>query len=257
MRPGFRDLLGTGRTLIGTWVKLPTLDGVELLAAAGFDFLVLDMEHSPLDTNTVHNLLGAARGHGIAALVRVPDSSTSTIGRVLDSAAAGVFVPHVDTTHQARAVVSAARFPPYGTRGYGPTVRAGLWGADPDGYRGSGECVAVVPQLESAEAAAAVRDIAAVPGLGAMFVGPADLSVATGLPPDSDGFAALLDDVERAAREHGVPLGTAVGTAQAARDLIHRYDFVLVGNDASMLGGAARVVVEDLRATVATADARA
>lgn len=251
MTPGFRDLLGAGRTLIGTWVKLPAVDGVELLAAAGFDFLVLDMEHSPLDTLTVHNLLGAARGCGVLALVRVPDRGASTIGRVLDSGAAGVLVPHVDTTEEARAVVSAARFPPHGTRGYGPTVRAGGWGADPDGYRESGERVAVVSQLESPEAIAAVGDIAAVPGLGALFVGPADLSVATGFPAGSDGFGVLLGDVERAARERGIPLGTAVGSTAAARDLFDRYDFVLVGNDASMLGAAARGVVDELRAPVA------
>lgn len=247
MTLGFGDLLGSGRALIGTWVKMPALDGVELLAAAGFDFLVLDMEHSPLDSLTVHQLLGAARGCAIPALVRVPDRGPSTIARVLDSGAAGVLIPHVDTVAQTRDVVSAARFPPLGTRGYGPTVRAGGWGFDPDHYRDSAGWGCVVPQLESEDAVAAVHDIAAVPGLGALFVGPADLSVATGLPAGSTGFAGLLADVERTARETGVPLGTAVGTAAAARDLVDRYDFVLVGNDASMLGAAARGVVEELR----------
>lgn len=131
MTTSFHELLiSLDRTAFGTWVKLPTVDVVELLAHAGFDFLVIDMEHSPLDVLTVHQLLGTARGCGLPTLVRVPDRTPSTISRVLDSGSAGVLVPHVDTVADARAVVSAGRFTPHGTRGYGPTVRAGVWGAD-------------------------------------------------------------------------------------------------------------------------------
>ena len=236
----FRELLRSlDRSAFGTWVKLPTTDSVELLARAGFDFLVIDMEHSPLDTGTVHQLLGAAAGCRVPALVRVPDRGASVISRVLDSGAAGVLVPHVDTVEDARAVVSAARFPPHGTRGFGPTVRAGGWGADAPGYRDSGAEVLVIPQLESRTAVAAVREIGAVDGLGALFLGPADLSVETGLAGGSAEFAALLHEVETAATELDVPLGTATGTAAAARDLARRYDFVLLSNDATMLGQAA------------------
>ena len=242
---GFRDLLGSlDRAAYGTWVKLPTVDSVEQMARAGFDFVVIDMEHSPLDIGTVHQLLGAAIGCRLPALVRVPDRGQSAISRVLDSGAAGVLVPHVDTVADARAVVSAGRFPPHGTRGFGPTVRAGGWGRDPADYRASGERVAVVPQLESKDAIDAVREIGAVDGLGALFVGPADLSVATGLAGNSAEFAALLDDVETAAKELRVPLGTAAGTAMAARDLGQRYDFVMISNDATMLCQAARGLVD-------------
>lgn len=239
--------LTPGRTAIGTWVKLPTSDSVELLARAGFDFLVVDMEHAPLDVLTVHQLLGTARGCGVPALVRVPDRTPSTISRVLDSGASGVLVPHVDTVADARSVVSAGRFPPHGSRGYGPTVRAGAWGADVPGYRAAGAQMALVPQLESREAVAAAREIGAVEGVDALFVGPADLAVATGLDASSAEFAALLDDVASAAKELELPLGTAVGTAAAARALPHHHDFVLIGNDASLLGSAARAVVADAR----------
>ncbi|WP_433502880.1 HpcH/HpaI aldolase family protein [Pseudonocardia halophobica] len=246
MTTSFRELLASlHRTALGTWVKLPTVDSVELLAHAGFDFLVVDMEHSPLDVLTVHHLLGAAHGCGLPALVRVPDRTPSTISRVLDSGAAGVLVPHVDTATDARAVVSAGRFPPHGTRGYGPTVRAGAWGADVPGYRASDNETAVVPQLESREAIDAVREIGAVDGLAALFVGPADLAVATGLAAGSPEFAALLDDVASAAKELVLPLGTAVGTAAAARELAAHHDFVMISNDASMLGQAARTLVAD------------
>jgi 2,4-dihydroxyhept-2-ene-1,7-dioic acid aldolase len=238
---GFRELLGSlDRTAFGTWVKLPTVDSVELVARAGFDFVVIDMEHAPLDAGVVHQLIGAAVGCRVPALVRVPDRGPATIARVLDSGAAGVLVPHVDTVEDARAMVAAGRFPPHGTRGYGPTVRAGGWGTDAVGYRESGEQVAVIPQLESREAVEAVRDIGAVDGLGALFVGPADLSVATGLAGNSAEFTALLDEVEAAAKQLRVPIGTATGADPAtARSLAQRYDFMMLSNDATMLGQAA------------------
>lgn len=247
MNHTFRDLLDGERTVYGTWIKLPTVDSVEMTAAAGFDFVTIDMEHAPLDVLTVHQLIGAARGCRIPALVRVPDRAATTIGRVLDSGAAGVLVPHVDDAQDAHAVVSHARFPPHGTRGYGPTVRAGSWGADPQGYLASGERAVTVPQIESPEAIAQIEDIARVPGLGALFVGPADLAVATGLSTDSTEFSELLARVRKAADIHAVPLGTAVGSAAAAHALSHPYDFVLVGNDATMLGQSARGIVRDLR----------
>lgn len=248
MNRDFRDLLCDGGTRYGTWIKLPAVDSVEMVAAAGFDFVAVDMEHAPLDLLTVHQLIGAARGCGLPPLVRVPDRSATTIGRVLDSGAAGVLVPHVDDVRDAHAVMSHARFPPHGTRGYGPTVRAGGWGTDPVGYLASGERVVTVTQLERAEAIAQVEGIAQVPGLGALFVGPADLAVATGLSTDSAEFGDLLARVRAAADTHAVPLGTAVASAAAARALPHRYDFVLISNDATMLGQSARGIVRDLQA---------
>lgn len=257
MIPAFRDLFAPGGPALGTWVKLPVADSVEMLAAAGFDFVAVDMEHAPLDLPTVHRLIGTARGCGLPALVRVPDRTASTIGRVLDSGAAGVLVPHVDDVEQALATVAHTRFPPHGTRGYGPTVRAGRWGADVPGYLEAAERSVAIPQLESPQAVAAVDAIAAVPGLGALFVGPADLAVATGLPAGSAEFDGLLARVREAAVTHGVPLGTAVGNPAAARALPDHYDFVLVGNDASMLAGAARGTVDDLRAAGVSAPAAA
>ncbi|WP_157978854.1 HpcH/HpaI aldolase family protein [Nocardia aurea] len=241
MTDNFADLLRRSeRTLFGTWVKMPTTVGVELLALAGFDFVVIDMEHAPLGLETVHELIGAARGHRMQALVRVPDRQPSNISRVLDSGAAGVLVPHVDSAAEAAAVMSAARFPPEGSRGFGPTVRAGAWGADAETYRASGTEAFVAPQLESRAAIEDVAAIASTPGLGALFVGPVDLAVATGLAPDSAEFRELVSAVEMTAERLGIPLGTAVGAdSAAARERARRYDFVLVANDASLLRTAA------------------
>ncbi len=236
----FSDTISPGSgAAFGTWVKLPTPESVELLALAGFDFVVLDMEHAPLDVPTVHRLLGVGRALGLPTLVRVPDRGASTISRVLDSGASGVLVPHVDTVADATAMVAAARFPPVGARGYGPTVRAGAWGADVPGYRAAAAKAVVVPQLESEAAVTAAAEIGAVHGLDAIFVGPADLAVATGLDPGSAALDALLRSADDAAARAGVPIGTAVGDLAAARRVAGRYDFVLVAGDAALLGRAA------------------
>lgn len=247
----FRAMLRTlDRAALGTWIKLPCTESVELAALAGFDFVVVDLEHAPLSLQTAHQLIGVAAGCGMPAMVRVPDQADSTTHRVLDSDASGVLVPHVDSAQQARAVVAATRFPPDGTRGFGPTCRAGLWGMLPavEYQRLARDDVTCVAQLESREAVTAAADIAATPGMGALFVGPVDLSVSTGLPPDSAEFAGLLETVEQAAHEVDVPLGTASEDARQVKRLVERgYAFVLLSNDATMLGRAASALVADAR----------
>lgn len=246
---GFTQVLDSlDRLAVGTWIKLPTVDSVELLALAGFDFVVVDMEHAPLDIGVVHVLIGAALGRGLPALVRVPSGDAAGISRVLDSGAAGVLVPHVDSVSDAASVVAAGRFPPHGTRGFGPTTRAGAWGSDACRYRESGERVAVIPQLESADAIAAASQIANVDGLAALFVGQADLAVATGLSATSTEFAAHLSTAETAARDVGIPIGTAIGLdTDAVPDLAQRYDFVMVANDAALLGHGASAVLNSIK----------
>ncbi|MET8427703.1 aldolase/citrate lyase family protein [Nocardia sp. NPDC004860] len=240
MNDSFADLLRrSNRTLFGTWVKMPTTVSVELLALAGFDFVVIDMEHAPLGPETVHELIGAARGHRMPPLVRVPDHQASTISRVLDSGAAGVIVPHVDSAAEAAAVISAARFPPQGSRGFGPTVRAGAWGADVETYHAAGTEAFVALQLESRAAIDEACAIGTTAGIGGLFIGPVDLAIATGLAPDSAPFHELVNLAESTAKRLGIPLGTAIGAdTAAARELAHRYDFVLLANDASLLRAA-------------------
>src|SRR5690606_40621933 len=137
-----------------SWMKLASYESAEILAHAGFDFVVIDLEHTTLDLGAVSRHLAMARALGVDPLVRVPDHGHSVIQRVLDAGAAGVVVPHVDTAEQARAVVRATRFPPHGDRGSGSTSRAGRWGllprADYLDYGNTGALCVV--QLESAEA---------------------------------------------------------------------------------------------------------
>ncbi|WP_051570869.1 HpcH/HpaI aldolase family protein [Cryptosporangium arvum] len=250
----FRAALGKSPAL-GTWIKIPAMEVVELVALAGFDFVVIDLEHSPVDLETAYRLIGTALHTGVAPIVRVPGRDPGLIQRVLDSGAEGIMVPHVDTPEQAREVATAVRFPPLGTRGVGSTSRAGQWGALPraEYLRYGQEEVVVIAQIESAEGVRNAGAIAATDGIDALLVGAADLSVSEGRSDVAD----LVADVVDAARSAHVPVGNAGGaTADAARYAVETgFTFTLLSNDASLLGAAARAAVQAGRSITRSTDA--
>lgn len=251
----FRELLNRDRPPIGTWVKLPTMETVELLAIAGFDFVVIDLEHSPMSLESAGSLAAVARGRGLCTLVRVPDHSPAWIQRCLDLGAHGVLVPHVDDASQAERVGRAARFEPRGTRGVGPTSRAGDWGLRPWAeYLGQQDDVVVIAQIESAAGVANAASIIAVPTIDALFVGPADLGQALGVPGDSSELTAAMKQVSYAAREAGAPVGIAIGAqpARAAELARAEFDFVMASNDATIMGAAAAALVKEYGAACAS-----
>ncbi|BCB90997.1 HpcH/HpaI aldolase family protein [Phytohabitans suffuscus] len=235
------------RTPIGAWIKLSVVESVEIMALAGFDFVVIDLEHGALDLADVSRLVAVASAHGLTPLVRVPDHGATTIQRVLDAGAQGVLVPHVDSPEQAEAVVRAVRFPPRGHRGSGGTGRAGRWGLlTREEYLRHGDTeVLCVPQLESAQAVAAGPEILAVDGVDAVFVGAADLALSLG---DSGPVPALVDTALADAARAGKPCGLATVTAAQAADAARRgARFLLVGNDAGMLARTAGRVAAEVR----------
>ncbi|MER6936217.1 aldolase/citrate lyase family protein [Nocardioides sp. NPDC127514] len=226
---------------LGTFAKIGHPDVIEVLAIAGLDFVIIDMEHAALGPAEVHALVGAALGHGLPPLVRVPDHDAVTIARVLDSGAQGVLVPHVSTAEQAERLLEAARLPPTGKRGYGPTVRAGRYGSDPDAYRRSAELAVVIPQIEDPDGVENSAAIAAT-GVGHLFVGMADLAVTAGLGTTDAALLEMLRHVDEVARRHDVVLGTAVSAAHgpAAPAGLDSASFLAVSNDASLLLDRAR-----------------
>ncbi|NBE92367.1 2,4-dihydroxyhept-2-ene-1,7-dioic acid aldolase [Nonomuraea sp. KC401] len=244
---------------LGTWIKLSSPESVEIMAHAGFDFVVIDLEHTTLDLGTASTHIAMARALGVDPLVRVPDHGLSVIQRVLDAGAAGVVVPHVDTVEQARSVVRATRFPPRGDRGSGGTSRAGRWGLLPraDYLAYGNEQALCVIQLESEVAIRNTREILALDGIGAAFVGTADLAMSMGVTAGSDEVDRLATSALEAAAAAGVPIGTASATSDQARAALARgYDYVVVSNDTSILAGGSRAIVNALRAPVAEGAAR-
>ena len=245
---GFRAALERDNHLpLGTWIKLPALESVELVAGAGFDFVVIDLEHSPLDIGTVYALIGIAKTSGLSPIVRIPATDTGLIQRVLDSGADGLMFPHIDSADEARSAVRAMRFPPQGTRGVGNTSRAGHWGAlDRDEYlRFGNEEVLCIAQIESAAAALVAGDIAAVDGVDAVLIGAADLAVSEGQAETDAPIVELIAKAIAAVQAAGVPVGNAgAATEEAVRATVDAgYDFTMLSNDATLLGSAARQAV--------------
>jgi 2-keto-3-deoxy-L-rhamnonate aldolase RhmA len=256
----FRAALArTDGPALGTWVKLPIVESVELLALAGFDFVVVDLEHSPIDLETAYRLIGVANHLGLAPIVRVPTLDGGIVQRVLDSGAEGIMLPHVDTVAEAEAGVRAVRFPPLGARGVGATSRAGAWGAlDRAEYLRYGqEEVVFIAQVESARAARSAGAIASVDGVDALLVGAADLSTSEATTEDDPGVVELIALAIDACTAAGKPIGNAGGaTEQSVRASIAAgYTFTMLGNDAGLLGSAAAAAVRAGRA--ATRDRQA
>lgn len=244
---------------LGTWIKLSSPESVEIMAYAGFDFVVIDLEHTTLDLGAASTHIAMARALGVYPLVRVPDHGLSVIQRVLDAGAAGVVVPHVDTVEQARAVVRATCFPPRGDRGSGGTSRAGRWGLLPraDYLEYGNEQALCIVQLESEVAIRNTREILALDGIGAAFVGTADLAMSMGVAAGSDEVDRLATSALAAAAAAGVPIGTASATIDQARAALARgYDYVVVSNDTSILASGGRAIVNALKAPVAERVAR-
>ncbi|GAB3462686.1 4-hydroxy-2-oxoheptanedioate aldolase [Actinophytocola sediminis] len=236
---------------IGTWLKIPAPDTAEIAAAAGFDFVVIDLEHTLLSLETVYTLIAITSAHGVTPLVRVPDHGASMIQRVLDAGAGGVLVPHVDTPEQATAVARATRFPPAGTRGSGGTSRAGRWGGLPRAeYLEFGNKRALcLPQLESETAMRAADQILALDGVDGVLIGAADLSMEMGVAATDPKVTELIDSVLAVATSRGKPCGFALGAdAARARELAARgFGFLIMSNDSSMLATAATTLVANTR----------
>ncbi|TAJ47836.1 MAG: 2,4-dihydroxyhept-2-ene-1,7-dioic acid aldolase [Herbiconiux sp.] len=236
---------------IGTWVKIPAMESMELIALAGFDFAVIDLEHSAMSIESAYRQIGVALFAGVSPIVRIPSLDSGVVQRVLDAGAEGIMLPHVDTVAEAQAAAAAVRFPPRGTRGVGGTSRAGAWGALPreEYLRFGQEEVVLIAQIESATAAREAGAIASVDGVDALLIGAADLSTSEGRSEDDPAVVGLIADAIRDTLAVGVPIGNAGGataaSVQAAVDAGYR--FTLMSNDASLLGAAAAAAVREGR----------
>lgn len=244
--PGFaRTLREAERTLVGTWVKIPSVETVEILAIAGFDFVVIDLEHAPLDLQTAYTLTVVAQAHGMSVLVRVPDRSGSHLQRLLDSGVDGILVPRVTTAEEAAAAAAGMTFSPDGERGNGSTSRAGRWGAiDRETYLACGDDVLRAVQLEDRASLEAAPSILDVPHLNGVFLGMGDLQLSSRLPEQDPALQSLVDALLDSARRRSVPVGTAVQTAEQVEVASRRgFAFVMAGNDTGLLRGAATDLV--------------
>lgn len=252
--PGFVSrLLASPNPLLGTWVKLPTLETLELLALAGFDFVAIDTEHAPIHLERAYQLISHAQALGMSTLVRLPELDCDDYQRLLDSGADGLLVPRVRNPGEARVAVSRMMFPPHGDRGLGITSRAGDWGLMPLAdyiNRGNNEVLRCM-QLEDRAALESIHTLLDVPGVNAAFIGMGDLQLSSGLPAAHPDLQSLVDQVLEACRHRGVPCGAAAQDPVAAQKAIARgFRFVMISNDAQIFGKAALGLMQQMRGTV-------
>lgn len=230
------------KVLVGTFLKTPAPELVEVLALSALDFIALDGEHAPFDRARTDACLAMARATGLLALVRVPVGTPAEILKALDSGAVGVIVPHVDNVEKAETIARAARFG-HGGRGYAGTTRWAGFGTRPmaEVLAQSARETIVIAQIEEPEGVAAARQIASVEGIDGIFVGPADLTVCYGKTDMNDPTVRdAMRITGEAAQAAGKTFMTFAAIAQAGPDLkaLGATMFFLASDHAFMLQGA-------------------
>ena len=201
----FKQALRAGAPQIGLWSSLSSNYSVEVIAGAGFDWILLDMEHSPNDLENLLAQLQAAAPYPTTSIVRVPWNDMVTIKRVLDVGAQSLLIPYVCSVEEAKAAVAATRYPPAGLRGVAGTTRATRFGRVKDYARKASEEICVLVQVETKPALDQLEAICAVDGVDGVFIGPADLHASMGHPGQTSNAAVmpLIEDAMRRIRKTG------------------------------------------------------
>jgi 2-keto-3-deoxy-L-rhamnonate aldolase RhmA len=241
-----------GEHLTGSFLKIAHTMPSEILGAVGYDFVVIDEEHAPLNRESVDRIILACKAYGMGCLVRIPDAEPSSILSVLDCGADGILVPHVDSAEKAAQIVSAARYRG-GSRGYSPTTRAGTFGLNSIATHVAqeDERALVIAMIEDPEAVANIDAIMATQGLDGAFIGRGDLTVAYGQSkPGSEPIKAATKAICASANNNGVGLCAMTDGAQDLLSLVYMgVTCVIVGSDQTFLRNAARDQLTDIRAT--------
>lgn len=247
----FKAALARGKTQFGLWSTLSSGLTTEVIAGAGYDWMLLDTEHSPADPLTVLPQLQVIAGYpSVSPVVRPAANDPVLIKRFLDLGAQSLLIPYVQTREEAEAAVAATRYPPEGIRGVSALTRATRFGRVPGYFDHAAEEICTVIQIETGPALDALEDIAAVPGVDALFVGPADLAASLGYGAEQthdDMRAAVLDALRRI-RAAGKPAGLLTGdTVLQSKALAAGVDFLAVGVDAGILARGAESLLKSAR----------
>jgi 2-keto-3-deoxy-L-rhamnonate aldolase RhmA len=246
----FRENLRQGKPLIGTLLTMGLPSVSEMLSHCGYDWLWIDMEHSPLNLDQVQQMI-QSKSDKVAALVRLPGNEESWFKRVLDLGPDGVIVPQVKTADEAEQAVAAAKYPPQGIRSVGLS-RCSLFGMDFAKHIGeANEQSLVFLQVEHVEGVRNIHSILKVKGVDAIIIGPYDLSGSFGKPgkiQDAEVQEAI-EKVQKACQQHRIPIGIfALLPDQGKQYLKSGFQLVALGADVHFLWSAAKNGVEVLRA---------
>ncbi|MGH8832455.1 MAG: 2-dehydro-3-deoxyglucarate aldolase [Polaromonas sp.] len=248
---GFKRDLLAGKKLIGCWSSLSNAITTEVLGVAGFDWILLDGEHSPNDVATFIPQLMALKDSASAPVVRPSCNSEVEIKRLLDAGFYNFLVPFVESADEARRAVAATRYPPQGIRGVSVAQRSNRYGTVPDYFKSVNEHICVMVQIESRAGVAAAREIAALDGVDCIFVGPSDLAAGlghlgnAGHPEVQAAIAAVFAD----AKACGKPIGILAPVELDARRYMDMgATFVGVGSDLGVFRSATQALHDRYRA---------
>ncbi len=242
----FRAQLKKGERLLGTLLSLPSPEVAEVCAAAGFDWLFIDMEHGLLDFTDVQRMIQAAGSH-CPCIVRVPSNEATWVCKALDTGAAGIIFPHINNADDARAAVLAGKYPPEGIRSIAVARAQGFGSRLQECVDNANQETALIAQAEHVEAARNIESILVVPGVDAILVGPFDLSASLNKPGrvTDPEVAEAIGKVRDACIAQGTPAGIfARDIDTASRAFAAGFSLVCVATDCLLLLEAARSVVK-------------
>ncbi|HWS76053.1 MAG TPA: aldolase/citrate lyase family protein [Quisquiliibacterium sp.] len=251
MRPNrLKKMFADKQTAIGGWCAIPDSYAAEVMAHCGYDTVVVDLQHGPLYLDAAVPMLQAISTTDAVPMARCSGNNFFEINKLLDAGAYGIVCPLIDSAEDARAFVAACRYPPAGTRSFGP-ARGLLYGG-PDYFTHANDTILTWAMIETPRGLENIEEICAVPGLDGVFVGPSDLSLALGVspspkwrqPPLSDALAKILSAAHRAGKLAGIFCVTAEFAAEMKKA---GFDFVVHANDASILREAAQRGVATIR----------
>ena len=216
-----KKALHEGKTVFGPFMKLSDPAVVEIFGHAGFDFVIIDLEHGPLSTETAQNMVRAAELAGITPIIRVSENDPGQISRALDIGAQGVQVPHITTGAEANKVIEAAKFSPAGERGVCRFVRAASYSAMDRGdyFKSANNNTLVIAMIEGTEGVQNIDEILETPGVDVIFIGPYDLSQSLGLIGQVSHPKVFeeLKKVADKANVRGIAVGTFADSIESAK----------------------------------------
>lgn len=243
----FKAALAARRRQTGLWLALANPLSAELIARAGFDWLVIDLEHAPNDLRSAVAQMQAIAPFPVEPVVRPPVGEAWILKQLLDAGVRTLLIPMVETAEQVRSLVAAVRYPPVGQRGVGAALaRASGFGGIGDYLRTANDEVCLLLQIESRRGLDAIEEIAAVDGVDGIFVGPADLAADLGYlgQPGHEAVRSAVSDAIRRIRAAGKPSGVLTSDPS----LIDLYkaagvDFIAIGSDVGLLRESASSLV--------------
>lgn len=245
--------LQNGELVLGTMISEVRNPNIAyMLAQCGFDFFIIDSEHGAYNYETISNMIAAARGANISVIVRIPEIKRETILKPLDSGAAGLLVPMVNTAAEAREVVQHAKYPPMGNRGAALRRPHNLYAKvnAADYLKQANENTFIVVQAETTTSIENIDEIAAVEGVDCIFVGPFDLSISLGIPGQIDHPREVeaIEKIATACKKHNKIAGILMFDQEILTRWINKdFRFAVYSSDISMLADAASSAVKELK----------